>query len=131
MIMTDKNNLILANKLKELRKNFCMTQDDVAEVLCMSRTSFSKYENGAANPPLAVLRKLAKIYNVPIEYLIHDTHTSVILNAPQSDTEPDPENLVYYFSQLTPEERRLIIKLRLMTEDKKNEIYKQVNIDKD
>ncbi len=103
-----------------------MTQDDIAEILGMSRTSFSKYENGAANPPLAVLRKLAKIYNVEIEYLIHDDKTLLVLNEAKTDEEPDPENLVRYFSQLTPDERNLIIRFRLLENEKKNEILKQV-----
>ncbi len=128
--MTD-NKLVLGNKLKELRKNFCMTQDEIAEILDMSRTSFSKYENGAANPPLSVMRKLAKIYNVPIEYLIHDESTSITLNEAKTDHEPDPNNLVYYFSQLTPEERKLIMKLRLMQNDKKQEIIDKVNDDEE
>ena len=45
--MAEKKKIPLADKLKELRKNFCMTQDDIAELLDMSRTTFSKYENGA------------------------------------------------------------------------------------
>ena len=63
--MSEEFSFVLAKKLKELRKSVCMTQDDVAMLIGMNRTSFSKYENGAANPPLAVLRKLAKLYAVP------------------------------------------------------------------
>ncbi len=127
MIMADNNSLILAKKLKDLRKSFGITQDEIAQLLNMSRTSFSKYENGAANPPLAVLRKLAKLYNVQIEYLIHDDKTTLTLNEADTDTEPDPDNLVFYFSQLTDEERQLILKLRLMDEEKKKSFLKQVN----
>lgn len=104
-------------KLKELRIFYNMTQDDIAELLDMSRTSFSKYENGAANPPLNVLRKLSAIYNVPIEYLIHDEVTSITLNDGKNEEEPDLETALRGFSDLTRDEKMLIMKLRLKGAD--------------
>ena len=125
--MVEKKIKPLADKLKELRKNFCMTQDDIAELLDMSRTTFSKYENGAANPPLSVLRKLSVIYNVPIEYLIHDEHSSkLIFNSSTEDKVPEEEQSFQYFSQLTKEERKLILKLRLMKKEKKAELMRSI-----
>lgn len=127
----NEKNLVLGNKLKELRKSFGMTQDDIAELLEMSRTSFSKYENGAANPPLAVMRKLSAIYNVPIEYLIHDEHNVMVFNTNKDGEEPDPNNLVKYFSELTVEERKLIMKMRLMEKVKKDKFIKMINNDEE
>ena len=128
--MVEKKKIPLADKLKELRKNFCMTQDDIAVLLDMSRTTFSKYENGAANPPLSVLRKLSAIYNVPIEYLIHDEHSSkMIFNSGTEDKVPEEDSGFQYFSQLTKEERKLILKLRLMQKEKKAEIIRTIESD--
>lgn len=104
-------------KLKELRCFYRMTQDDIAELLDMSRTSFSKYENGASNPPLNVLRKLSAIYNVPIEYLIHDEFTSITLNDGKNTEAPDIEEALRGFTDLTREEKMLIMKLRLKGAD--------------
>ncbi|MCQ2484405.1 MAG: helix-turn-helix domain-containing protein [Clostridia bacterium] len=114
----------VGEKLKELRADCHMTQDDIAELLNMSRTSFSKYENGAANPPLNVLRKLSAIYNVPIEYLIHDEITSIRLNNGKNETEPDVEEALKGFSDLTREEKMLVMKLRLKGSDAIKEIEK-------
>lgn len=105
--------MTVGEKLKNLRQHYKMTQDDIAELLSMSRTSFSKYENGAANPPLNVLRKLSAIYKVPIEYLIHDEQTNLVFNDEKNTDEPNIENAVNYFSDLTREEKMLIMKLRL------------------
>lgn len=123
--MTNEINMSLADKLKKLRKDFCMTQDEVAELLDMSRTSFSKYENGAANPPLRVLRKLAAIYNVPIDFLIQDEQNMLILN---SNPDIADESLMY-FSQLSAEERNLILRLRLMTKEDKDNLLKPLTYD--
>lgn len=107
----------VGEKLKNLRVHYKMTQDDIAELLSMSRTSFSKYENGASNPPLNVLRKLSAIYNVPIEYLIHDEQSNFVFNDEKNTEEPDIENAVNYFTDLTREEKMLIMKLRLKGAD--------------
>lgn len=122
--MLNGEKVVLADKLKNLRKSFGMTQDDIAELLDMSRTSFSKYENGATVPPLNVLRKLSAIYNVPIEFLIHDEQPGVLVFRSSNDNEiPDVDgDSLKYFTQLTREERMLILKLRLMQADKKKEI---------
>lgn len=110
----------VSEKLRTLRSAYHMTQNEVAEVLGMSRTSFSKYENGATLPPLKVLRKLAKVYNVPLEYLIHDNSTSVVLHDSKSETAPDIDNLAESFAQLTSEEKMIIMKLRLMSKEEKS-----------
>lgn len=113
----------VGEKLKELRINCAMTQDDIAEILDMSRTSFSKYENGASNPPLTVLRKLSAIYNVPIEYLIHDEFVSLTFNDEKNAEEPSVEDALKGFSDLTRDEKMLIMKLRLKGAD----AVKQIN----
>lgn len=125
--MTEKS---VGEKLKNLRVFYKMTQDDIAELLNMSRTSFSKYENGASNPPLNVLRKLSTIYNVPIEYLIHDEFTSLDFNDGGNSEAPDLEEAIRGFSDLTRDEKMFIMKIRLMDKNKIKEIEKLINEDK-
>lgn len=123
----DNKRMTLSEKLKDLRKRACMTQDDIAEVLDMNRTSFSKYENGASTPPLAVLRKLAKIYSVPLEYLIHDEQPFIVLNeSTAEDVEREKSDTVFNFAQLSPEERKLIMKMRLMSDEKKKDLLNSI-----
>lgn len=124
--MTGKS---VGEKLKDLRIFYKMTQDDIAELLDMSRTSFSKYENGASNPPLNVLRKLSAIYNVPIEYLIHDEFTSLDFNDDGNSAAPDLEEAIRGFSDLTRDEKMLIMKIRLKGADKLKELEKILNED--
>lgn len=107
----------IGKKLKELRTSCKMTQDDIAELLNMNRTSFSKYENGASNPPLDVLRKLALIFNVPIEYLIHDDIVSVTLRDEKNQEEPELGDELKAFTDLTRSEKMLIMKLRLLDDN--------------
>ncbi|MBP3442649.1 MAG: helix-turn-helix domain-containing protein [Clostridia bacterium] len=124
--MTVENNMSMANKLRKLRKDFCMTQDQIADILGMSRTSFSKYENGAANPPLNVLRKISAIYNVPIEYLIHDEQNKPFLNS-DPDADDSADESAKYFTQLTDEEKMLILRFRLLSKEDKDDFLRPLN----
>lgn len=117
--MSGMNNPSLGEKLLRLRKEMKMTQDDVAKILGMSRTSFSKYENGNSAPPLQVLRKIAAIYNVGLEYLIFDENTSIRLNDSQSEDENTSSVPISKITELRPVEKQIIGKYRILTDEEK------------
>lgn len=117
--MSSTNNPSLGEKLLRLRKEMKMTQDDVAKILGMSRTSFSKYENGNSAPPLQVLRKIAAIYNVGLEFLIFDENTSIRLNDSQSEDENTSSVSVSKITELRPVEKQIIGKYRILTDEEK------------
>lgn len=121
--MTDPTNSALGKKLLMLRKEFKMTQDDVAKILGMSRTSFSKYENGISNPPLPVLRKLAKIYNVGLEYLIFDEKTMIRVDDPQEEDD-SAEMPFSRITELRPIEKEIVGKFRTLSDEEKDKLIK-------
>lgn len=123
--MNDIGNPTLGEKLKKLRKEFGMTQDDIANILGMSRTSFSKYENGIANPPLPLLRKIADIYNVGLEYLIFDRNTTIKMN--DSSEENDDSDLPFSkITDLRPIEKEIIGKFRTLSDKDKKKLTKML-----
>ena len=50
-----------------------MNQTQVAKMLEMSQTGYSKYETGENDIPTAILIKLARYYNTSIDYLLGET----------------------------------------------------------
>lgn len=56
--------------LKKLRTGNRSSQDLLAKILGISRLSYMKYESGEVEPPVEIIRKLAKIYKVSYETLI-------------------------------------------------------------
>lgn len=124
--MNNSTNRALGEKLLMLRKEYKMTQDDVAKILGMSRTSFSKYENGIANPPLPVLRKIAAIYNVGLEYLIFDEKTSIRLNDPQNEDADSADVPFSRITELKSVEKEIIGKFRTLSDDEKEKLLKQL-----
>ena len=124
--MSSTNNPSLGEKLLRLRKEMKMTQDDVAKILGMSRTSFSKYENGNSAPPLQVLRKIAAIYNVGLEYLSFDENTSIRLNDSQSEDENTSSVPVSKITELRPVEKQIIGKYRILTDEEKKKFVEKL-----
>mgnify|MGYP004645799221 FL=1 len=57
-------------RIKDLREDKDMLQKDVAELLNISQTNYSKYELGKINIPVNTLKKLALIFDTSIDYLL-------------------------------------------------------------
>lgn len=58
------------NRLKDLREDKDLLQKDIAKMLNMSQTGYSKYEVGTNDIPTDVLIKLSYFYNVSIDYIL-------------------------------------------------------------
>ena len=61
---------IVANNLTELRKEKKWTQAELAEKINYSDKSVSKWERGEALPDLKVLKQMADLFGVQIDYFI-------------------------------------------------------------
>ena len=63
-------------RLKDLREDHDLKQEDVAKILNISQTNYSKYELGKINIPINTLIVLANFYNTSIDYLLGITNES-------------------------------------------------------
>ncbi|MBQ4090374.1 MAG: helix-turn-helix transcriptional regulator [Clostridia bacterium] len=57
-------------RLAQLRKNSDLTQQQVADLLCMRRDVYRRYEKGIYELPLWALIKLTKLYKVTSDYIL-------------------------------------------------------------
>ena len=57
-------------KLQELRKNRGLTQEELAEVLYVSRTAISKWESGRGYPSIDSLKEISNYFSVTIDDLL-------------------------------------------------------------
>ena len=60
-------------RIRDLREDNDKNQTEIAKMLGMSQTGYSKYETGENDVPTAVLIKLARYYNTSIDYLLGET----------------------------------------------------------
>ena len=58
------------SRLRDLREDADLTQAQVAAVLHMSQTGYSKYETEENDIPTQVLIKLAKFYHTSTDYIL-------------------------------------------------------------
>lgn len=60
-------------RIRDLREDNDLTQRQVAQMLGMSQTGYSKYETGENDIPTAILIKLANYYKTSVDYLLGRT----------------------------------------------------------
>ena len=60
-------------RIRDLREDHDIKQQDIADYLQCTQVGYSHYENGKRDIPTDVLIKLADYYNVSIDYLLGRT----------------------------------------------------------
>lgn len=57
------------DRLKEIRENKDLTQNDIAEILNVDRSTYAGWETGKDTIPLRRLNKLSDYYEISIDYI--------------------------------------------------------------
>ncbi len=65
--------IIMKNRLKDLREDKDLTQEQCAQIAFISKSSYIRYEKGEREIPLDVLVKFALYYNISIDYIAYLT----------------------------------------------------------
>lgn len=61
---------MMYSRIRDLREDADLNQSQMAAVLGMSQTGYSKYETGTNDIPTEILIKLANYHNTSIDYLL-------------------------------------------------------------
>lgn len=64
-------------RLRDLREDRDLNQQDIANILSISQATYSRYESGALDIPSVSLIRLAQYYNTSIDYLVGLTDDKV------------------------------------------------------
>uniref|UniRef100_UPI003FEE13E7 helix-turn-helix domain-containing protein n=1 Tax=Faecalibacterium prausnitzii TaxID=853 RepID=UPI003FEE13E7 len=100
--------------LRELRKDFRMTQAELAEKLSLSPLTISAYECGRSVPDDTTKVKIARIFNVSLDYLLglirepfpYDRSANTLL-LPVDFTSEDTEKVQEYIQFLEYQKKNL------------------------
>ena len=63
-------------RLRDLREDMDLRQEDVAKILGISQTVYSRYERGYQTIPVNHLLRLADFYGVTTDYILGRTNDS-------------------------------------------------------
>ena len=61
-------------RLRDLREDKDLKQIELADLIGCSQATYSRYESGALGVPSDVLIKLAKFYDVSVDYILEITN---------------------------------------------------------
>ena len=76
--------MILADKIIDLRKKNGWSQEELAEMLGVSRQSVSKWEGAQSVPDMARIVRMSEIFGVTTDYLLKDDAEPVALAEPDA-----------------------------------------------
>ncbi|MBE7052878.1 MAG: helix-turn-helix transcriptional regulator [Ruminococcaceae bacterium] len=65
-------------RLRDLREDHDLTQDQLVEILKMHKTTYTNYEQGKREIPFELVIRLAKLYKVSIDYIAGLTQNTKI-----------------------------------------------------
>lgn len=81
----DDIKLIISQNIVALRRKSAMTQIELAEKLNYSDKAISKWERGESIPDITVLKAIADIFSVTVDYLIQPDHEHEPSDEPQEN----------------------------------------------
>ena len=61
--------ITVAERLRTIRMQHGYTQKDIADLANINQTTYSGYENKISQPTVAVLTRIADVYDVSLDYL--------------------------------------------------------------
>ena len=82
-------------KLQTLRKQKGLTQEELAEILFVSRTAVSKWESGRGYPSIDSLKAIAKFFSVTIDELLSNDEILTIAEEETKTKESHLRDLVF------------------------------------
>jgi len=104
--------------LKVVRKSHKLTQEDIAKMLGIDRTTYTFYETGKTSPSVSTLVTLAKMYNCSVGYLAgveenNPRFKKVETDISSKDTDPT--------AHLSREEQLALMYFRCIPDDRLDE----------
>ena len=69
--------MTFAEKLTQLRKRESYTQEELADILQVSRQAISRWEMGSAVPDSSNLLRISKLFKVSADYLLYGRQDGV------------------------------------------------------
>jgi transcriptional regulator with XRE-family HTH domain len=118
---------MLGKKIRELREQNDITQQDLAKYLKVAKSTLSQYETSSRIPNDDIKKAIAKKFNVSIDYLLGLTDIPETIDtyiAKQSNKQPvenqynaDEQELIQLYRELPPEGKITIKSLTKIQHD--------------
>jgi len=105
--MFNKNNKEIGSRISQLRKEKGITQQELAWKLQMTITCLSRYEQGHRMPRMDTIDKIAKIFNVDLNYFLDYSNSNC--KKTQDERNNDKETMIAEILMLLSNSSKTII----------------------
>ena len=112
---------MLSEQLKIIRKANKFTQQGLADAIGIERSTYASYETGRNKPDVVLLSRIAKVFDVSSDFIL-EIDTTVPLNVEDISVQYKKKSGNKLVSTLSKEEKSVLAKYRLLSDDKKAEL---------
>ena len=93
---------MISTRLRELRKERGLTQQQVANILSISARGYTYYELGKNEPSISTLNKLCDLFECSLDYLVgrEDDFGNISIKNPTAELTAEEKNLIKIYRQL-------------------------------
>lgn len=94
--------MTLGQKLKEIRTKFGLSQEQLADIIHVSRQAITKWENDGGLPDISNLQELSKVFGISVDSLLNEEHLPFLVMEKKLEKEKY-KNKISAYSQILKE----------------------------
>ena len=102
-----------------------LTQQQVADVLGLDRSTYAYYESGKTTPDIKSVNKLLKIFNISYYELMDETDPTTVSVSDPSVSDNDEDKL--HIFDLSKSEKKPVIYFRVLSPNQQKELLKSIS----
>lgn len=95
--------MTLGQKLRKIRSKFGLSQEQLAEVINVSRQAITKWENDGGLPDVSNLQEISEVFGVTVDYLLNDDSNLPALSMKKKLDRNKYKNKVVMYSEVLKE----------------------------
>lgn len=95
--------MTLGQKLRKIRSKFGLSQEQLAEVINVSRQAITKWENDGGLPDVSNLQEISEVFGVTVDYLLNDDSNLPALSMKKKLDGNKYKNKVVVYSEVLKE----------------------------
>ena len=111
--------MTLGQKLKEIRKKFGLSQEQLAEIMNVSRQAITKWETDAGLPDTENLKELSRIFGISIDYLLDNNNELPLLVMKKKLDKENYKNKISSYEEVLKKYYPAPWKIYILTREKK------------
>lgn len=115
-------------RLRNFRRTNEMTQKQVADALCIDRSTYAYYEGGKSIPSVDAIDKLLRIFNIKYEQLFAEDEVSELEASGKGCTLLKDDGKMMYMIDLNSREKMLIARFRILKRAQQDDLLRRLGV---